>query len=135
MVDFNQQVINEFRESGGAPGGMFAGRHILLLHHVGAKTGTERINPLVYMPDGDSYVIVASKNGSPEHPAWFHNLKAHPDIKVEVGPDVIDVTAAEATGEERERIFGRLSEQLPEFLDYQAKTARVFPVIVLTPTG
>jgi len=133
--DFNAQIIEEFRANEGRVGGMFEGSTLLLLHHVGARTGTDRVNPLVYDRDGDRYVIFASKAGAPTNPDWYHNLKAHPNVSIEVGTDSIGVVAAEAAGEERERLFRRQAEQSPNFAEYQAKTDRPIPVMVLTPTG
>jgi deazaflavin-dependent oxidoreductase (nitroreductase family) len=135
MVDFNQQVITEFRENEGVVGGMFEGMPIVLLHHLGGKSGTWRIAPLVYLADGDRYVIFASKAGAPEHPAWFHNLKAHPETKIEVGTETLDVVATVAEGEERERLYKTQAELAPQFAEYQNKTTRVIPVVVLTPTA
>jgi deazaflavin-dependent oxidoreductase (nitroreductase family) len=133
--DFNAQIIEEFHANQGRVGGMFEGATLLLLHHVGARTGKDRINPLVYDRDGDHYVIFASKGGAPTNPDWYHNLKAHPNVSIEVGTDTIDVVATEAAGEERDRLFRRQVERSPGFADYQAKTERVIPVMVLTPTG
>jgi deazaflavin-dependent oxidoreductase (nitroreductase family) len=135
MADFNQQVIDEFRENQGVVGGMFDGMPILLLHHMGARSGTWRIAPLVYLPDGGRYVIFASKGGAPENPSWFHNLRAHPQTKIEVGPDVLDVVASEAAGEERDRLYEEQIKAQPQFAEYQSKTTRVIPVVVLTPAG
>ena len=133
--DFNAQIIEEFRANQGRVGGMFEGTTLLLLHHVGARTATNRVNPVVYDRDGDRYVIFASKAGAPSNPDWYHNLKAHPNVSIEVGTDTIDVVADEAVGEERDRLFRRQTERSPGFAEYQAKTDRVIPVIVLTPTG
>jgi deazaflavin-dependent oxidoreductase (nitroreductase family) len=133
--DFNARIIEEFHANDGRVCGMFEDSTLLLLHHVGAKTGQDRINPLAYNRDGDRYVIFASKAGAPTNPDWYHNLKAHPDVSIEVGTDTIDVVAAEATGEERERLFSAQVERSPGFGDYQAKTDRVIPVIVLTPSS
>ena len=133
--DFNAQIIEEFRANQGVVGGMFDDTTLLLLHHVGAKSGKDRINPLAYDRDGDRYVIFASKAGAPTNPDWYHNLRAHPNVTIEVGTDTIDVVAAEASGEERDRLFRAQVERSPNFADYQAKTDRVIPVIVLTPTG
>jgi deazaflavin-dependent oxidoreductase (nitroreductase family) len=133
--DFNAQIIDEFRANEGRVGGMFEGMTLLLLHHVGARTGTKRVNPLAYDRDGDRYVIFASKAGAPTNPDWYHNLKAHPNVSIEVGADTIDVTATEASGEERDRLFGRQAERSPGFAEYQAKTDRVIPVMLLTPTA
>jgi len=133
--DFNARIIDEFRANEGRVGGVFEGSTLLLLHHVGARTGTDRVNPLAYDRDGDRYVIFASKAGAPSNPDWYHNLKAHPNVSIEVGTDTIDVVADEAVGEERDRLFRRQTERSPGFAEYQAKTDRVIPVIVLTPTG
>jgi deazaflavin-dependent oxidoreductase (nitroreductase family) len=132
-ADFNAQVIEEFHANDGRVGGMFDGMPLLLLHHTGAKSGTSRINPLAYLPDEDRYVIFASKAGAPTNPDWYHNLKAHPDVKIEVGTDTIDVLATEAEGEERERLFRAQVERAPQFAEYEQKTDRVIPLIVLTP--
>jgi deazaflavin-dependent oxidoreductase (nitroreductase family) len=132
-ADFNTQVIADFRANGGKPGGPFEGMPLLLLHNVGAKSGTEYVTPLVYLPDGDNYVIFASKAGAPDNPGWFHNLKAAPDVLIEVGEEKIDVLATEATGEERDRLFGIQKEQQPQFAEYEANTDRTIPVIVLSP--
>jgi deazaflavin-dependent oxidoreductase (nitroreductase family) len=105
-----------------------------LLHHVGARSGKDRINPLVYNRDGDRYVVFASKAGAPTNPDWYHNLKAHPNITIEVGTDTIDVVASEASGDERDRLFNAQVERSPQFGEYQAKTDRTIPVILLTPT-
>ena len=132
-ADFNAKIIDEFRANEGRVGGMFDGLPLLLLHHTGAKSGTERVNPLAYQDDGGRYVIFASKGGAPTNPGWYYNLKAHPDTKVEVGADTIDVVASEATGEERERFFRAQVERVPQFGEYEQKAGRVIPVIVLTP--
>ncbi|WP_249020984.1 nitroreductase family deazaflavin-dependent oxidoreductase [Conexibacter sp. S30A1] len=132
-VDFNTQVINEFRENGGRVGGPFDGAPLLLLHHRGAKSGTERVTPLVYLADGERHLIFASKGGAPENPAWFHNLKAHPDTTIEVGTETIAVTATELTGEERDRLYERQASLMPNFREYQEQTSRKIPVVALTP--
>ena len=135
MNDFNAQIIEEFHANDGRVGGMFEGSTLLLLHHVGAKTGTQRINPLMYSRDGDRYVIFASKAGAPTNPDWYHNLRATPNVSIEVGTDTIDVVASEATGEERDRLFRAQAERSPQFAENQTKTDRVIPVVLLTPTG
>ncbi len=131
--DFNAKIIEEFRANEGRVGGPFEGALVLLLHHTGAKTGTNRVNPLVYQSDTGRYVIFASKAGAPNNPSWYHNLRAHPNITIEVGADTIDVVASEATGEERDRLFRTQGERMPQFAEYEQKTDRVIPVIVLTP--
>jgi deazaflavin-dependent oxidoreductase (nitroreductase family) len=133
-TDFNAQIIAEFRANEGRVGGGFGGVPLLLLHHTGAKSGKSRVNPLAYQSDGGRYVVFASKAGAPTNPDWYHNLKAHPNVTIEVGTDTIDVLASEATGEERERLFRAQAERVPQFADYEKRTDRVIPVIVLTPT-
>ncbi len=133
MADFNEQVITEFRESKGEVGGMFAGMPLLLLHHVGAKSGTERVTPLAYLPEGDEFAIFASKAGAPDNPAWYHNLKANPITEIEVGERHIPVVASEATGGERDRLYDAQATLRPQFAEYQTKTDRKIPVIVLSP--
>jgi deazaflavin-dependent oxidoreductase (nitroreductase family) len=134
-ADFNAKVIDEFRANEGRVGGMFEGMPVLLLHHTGAKSAQQRVNPVAYLKDGDRYVIFASKAGAPTNPAWYHNLKAHPNTTIEVGPDTLEVLASEASGEERERLFRTQAERIPQFADYEQKTDRVIPVIALTPTS
>jgi deazaflavin-dependent oxidoreductase (nitroreductase family) len=131
MHDFNQAIIEEFRTNAGKVGGGFAGLPMVLLHHTGAKSGTERVNPLVYQPVGDDLVIFASKGGAPDNPDWFHNLMAHPDTRVEVGEETIEVHARVASGEERSRIWETQKAQNPAFADYEAKTTREIPVVIL----
>jgi len=134
-ADFNASVIAEFRANDGRVGGMFEDMPLLLLHHTGAKSGTERVNPLAYLLDDGRYVIIASKGGAPTNPDWYHNLKANPRAKIEVGADTFDVVASEASGEERDRLYRAQAERLPQFADYEAGTARTIPVIVLTPAA
>ncbi len=131
--DFNAKVIEEFKANEGRVGGPFEGSSLLLLHHTGAKSGKSYINPLVYQPDSGRYVIFASKAGAPTNPDWYHNLKAHPHVKIEVGADTIDAIATEATGEERDRLFEEQTRRAPQFAEYAQKTERQIPVIVLTP--
>ncbi len=133
-ADFNAQIIEEFRANDGRVGGMFAGATLLLLHHTGAKSGKSRTNPLGYLSDEGRYVIFASKAGAPTNPDWYHNLKAHPNVTIEVGTDTIEVAASEATGDERDRLYRTQAERVPQFAEYEKQTDRVIPVIVLTPT-
>jgi deazaflavin-dependent oxidoreductase (nitroreductase family) len=133
--DYNARVIEEFHANGGRVGGPFENMPMLLLHHVGAKTGTHRINPLVYLPDGDRYVIFATKGGAPTNPDWYHNLKANPEVTIEVGTDRVKAVAGEATSAERDRLYNAQAERAPQFAEYQRNTDRVIPVIILTPTG
>lgn len=132
-ADFNSQVIEEFRANGGKAGGMFEGMPLVLVHNVGAKSGKEYVTPLVYLADGDDYVIFASKAGAPENPGWYHNLKAEPNVQIEAGDQKIDVLATEATGEERDRLYATQEAQQPQFAEYAEKTDRKIPVIVLSP--
>ena len=130
--DWNQKVIEEFRANAGKVGGYFEGAPMILIHHVGARSGTERVSPLVYLPDGDDMVIAATKGGAPTNPAWYHNLKAHPRILAEVGTETLPVEATEVTGEERDDFWRRLVEMRPGFAEYETKTTRVFPMFRLT---
>jgi deazaflavin-dependent oxidoreductase (nitroreductase family) len=131
MSDFDAQVIEEFRANGGKAGGMFESMPLVLVHHVGARSGTERVAPLVYYADGDRYVIFASKGGAPDNPAWYHNLLANPTTQIEVGTETIDVTAVEVTGPERDRIYDAQVALQPQFGDYAKNTSRTIPVIAL----
>jgi deazaflavin-dependent oxidoreductase (nitroreductase family) len=132
-ADFNAQIIEEFRANEGRVGGMFEGAPMLLLHHIGAKSGTHRVNPLVYQADDGRYVIFASKGGAPTDPDWFHNLMANPDTSIEVGAEHLDVRAEQATGEERDRLFTTQKERAPQFAEYEQKTDRTIPVVILVP--
>jgi deazaflavin-dependent oxidoreductase (nitroreductase family) len=132
VKDFNTAVIDEFRANEGKVGGGFAGAPMLLLHHKGAKSGIERVNPMVYQAVGDDYAVFASKAGQPTNPDWYHNLVAHPDTSIEVGAETIPVTARVAEGDERERIWSKQKIDMPGFADYEQKTTRQIPVIVLT---
>jgi deazaflavin-dependent oxidoreductase (nitroreductase family) len=130
--DWNGKVIEEFRANAGKVGGYFEGAPMVLIHHVGARSGTERINPLVYLPDGEDMVIAATKGGAPKHPDWYHNLKAHPRIVAEVGTETFPVEATEVTGEARDRLWRRLVEMRPGFAEYETKTDRIFPMFRLS---
>ena len=129
MNDFNNNVINEFRANEGKVGGGFEGANMVLVHHKGARSGTERVAPLVYRSEGDGWVIFASKAGAPDNPDWYHNLKAHPATSIEVGSEKIDVTAIEVTGADRERIWESQKAEVPQFAEYEASTDRIIPVI------
>jgi len=130
--DRNKAIIDEFRANGGKVGGLFAGRTLLLLHTIGAKSGLERTNPVAYVSDGDRLVIIASKGGAPTNPDWYHNLVANPLATVEVGTEKFQVRAAVAVEPERTRLFSKMVEMMPGFADYQHKTNRVIPVFILT---
>ncbi len=133
LGDFNQRIIEEFRANAGAPPSWTGSSPLLLVHHRGARSGVERVNPVAYLEDEGQYVIFASKGGAPTNPAWYHNLKAHPQATIEVGKRTLDVTAHEARGDERDRLFEAQAERSPQFAEYQQGTDRVIPVLVLTP--
>ena len=131
--DFNQKIVEEFRANDGKVGGPFEGLPMVLVHHTGAKSGTERVNPLAYQRlDDDSVAIFASKGGAPTNPDWFHNLVAHPNTSVEIGTERYDVTARVAAGDERQRIWEAQKEAFPNFAEYEATSGgREIPVVVL----
>jgi deazaflavin-dependent oxidoreductase (nitroreductase family) len=133
VADFNTRIVDEFHANEGRVGGPFEGVPLLLLHHTGAKSGQSRVNPLAYLPDDGRYVVFASKGGSPSNPDWYYNLKANPDVRIEVGTQALDVVASEASGEERERLFRTQVQSVPQFGDYEQKSGRVIPVMILTP--
>lgn len=129
--DFNQSIITEFRANGGKVGGQFAGASMILLTTTGAKSGQQRTAPLVYTTDGDRFVIIASKAGAPTNPDWYHNLVAHPMATAEIGSEKFQVRASVAEGAERERLYNQQAALMPGFAEYQKKTTRVIPVVVL----
>jgi deazaflavin-dependent oxidoreductase (nitroreductase family) len=134
--DWNVGVIEEFRANAGKVGGPFEGRPILLLHHRGARTGTERVNPLAYQAVGPGVLAVfASKGGAPTNPDWYHNLLANPRATVEVGTETYQVLARVAAGEERGRIWERQKQDMPGFADYERTTPRKIPVVILERAG
>ncbi|MGK2932506.1 MAG: nitroreductase family deazaflavin-dependent oxidoreductase [Solirubrobacterales bacterium] len=133
MNDFNAEVIEEFRANDGKVGGPFEGAPLLLLHSTGAKSGEARLHPVMYLDDGGRYVIFASKAGADTHPDWYHNLKANPETTIEVGADEVEVTAVEATGDERDELFERQAGIFSSFGEYAEKTSRTIPVILLNP--
>ncbi|MGE3076374.1 MAG: nitroreductase family deazaflavin-dependent oxidoreductase [Dehalococcoidia bacterium] len=130
--DFNLKIIEEFRANGGETFGPFKGRPLLLLTTKGAKSGNEGTTPLVYSKDGDRYVIIASMGGAPKNPAWFHNIKANPDVTLEVGTEKFKAKASVVEGAERERLYAQQAAMMPAFNEYKEKTTRVIPVVVLT---
>jgi len=136
--DWNRKVIDEFRANGGKVGGVFEGSTLLLLHSKGAKSQQERINPLAYVRDGGSFVVIASKGGAPTNPDWYYNVVAFPELTVEVGTETFRVHATVADEPERTRLYNRMVEMMPAsvsktFDDYRHKTTRKIPVIVLSP--
>lgn len=124
-----------YRATGGRLMGSYDGNPVLLLHHVGRRSGEARVTPLLYLRDGDDLVIVGSMGGTPKHPAWFHNLRARPATEVEVGRERRAVTARVADAEERAELWPRLVEHYPAFASYQARTEREIPVVILSPRG
>ena len=133
MADFNQDTIEEFRANGGKVGGMFEGAPLLILHHTGAKSGTVRQIPLMYQSLDNGYAIFASKDGADTNPDWYHNLKANPAVKIEVGTDTVDVTARVAGTDERDPIWTKQKAGYANFAEYEAGTTRVIPVVILEP--
>jgi deazaflavin-dependent oxidoreductase (nitroreductase family) len=129
--DFNAKIIEEFRANQGRVASFDS--PLLLLHHTGAKSGREYVNPLAYRKDGERYVVFASKAGAPDNPAWYHNLKAHPEITIEVGTSTLPAVATEASGDERDRLFEAQKQSAPAFADYEQKASRVIPVVIITP--
>ena len=133
--DFNATIIDEFRANDGHVGGVWEDTPLLVLHHTGAKSGRDRVNPLAYLDDGGRYVVIASNGGAPNHPGWYHNLKARPAATIEVGATTIDVVASEATDDERERLFRAQAERFPQLAVFEREADRRIPVVVLTPRG
>jgi deazaflavin-dependent oxidoreductase (nitroreductase family) len=129
--DRNKLVIDEFRANQGKVGGRFTGRTLLLLHTIGTKSGQERVNPLAYIRDGDRLVVIASKGGAPTNPDWYYNLVAHPLVTVELGSKKFQVRAKVAEEPERTRLYSKMAEMMPVFAEYQSRTTRVIPVIIL----
>jgi deazaflavin-dependent oxidoreductase (nitroreductase family) len=129
--EFNLKIIEEFRANGGETSGPFKGRPLLLLTTTGAKSGEERTTPLVYSRDGDRVVVIASMGGAPKHPAWFLNLSANPDVTVEIGTEKFKGRASTVEGAERDRLYAQQAATMPAFNEYQEKTTRRIPVVVL----
>jgi deazaflavin-dependent oxidoreductase (nitroreductase family) len=130
-MSWTGKVIEEFRANEGRVGGGFEGAPLLLLHTTGARSGTERINPMMYLVDGDRLVVFASKGGAPTNPDWYYNVQANPDASVEVGTERFPVRARVATGEERDALYAEQSRRYPQFAEYQAGTDRTIPVVIL----
>jgi deazaflavin-dependent oxidoreductase (nitroreductase family) len=133
--DFNEHNIAEFRANHGRVGGQFEGAPLVILHTVGAKSGEPRTNIMMYQADGERYLVFASYAGADQNPAWYWNLRANPDTRIEVGDDIIDVHATELEGDERDEKYALQAERYPGFADYETRTSRVIPVVALTPTG
>ncbi len=133
--DWNRQVMEEFRANGGKVA-QFGDAPLVILHTVGAKTGEVREKPLVCYLDGDRFIVFASKAGAPNNPAWYHNLKANPQIDVEYGTETFKVAVTELTGDERSELYAKQVALMPQFGEYEEKAGdRVIPVLALTRTG
>lgn len=133
--NWNEKIIAEFRANEGRVGGPFEGHTLLLLHHRGAKSGTERVNPLAYQELSDNaWAVFASKGGAPTNPDWYHNVRANPRVTVEMGTDTYEVTARIASAEERSPIWARQKTVMPGFAEYEKTTTREIPVVVLERT-
>ncbi|MDA8148997.1 MAG: nitroreductase family deazaflavin-dependent oxidoreductase [Actinomycetota bacterium] len=131
--DWNTKIIEEFRSNEGRVGGQFEGSPVLLLHTVGAKSGIERVNPMMYLDlDGHRYVF-ASKAGADSNPDWYYNLLAHPEVTVEVGTETVHATAVPLAEPKRTEVYAEQARRFPGFADYQRKTTRVIPVVELVP--
>jgi deazaflavin-dependent oxidoreductase (nitroreductase family) len=130
--DWNARVIEEFRTNSGNVEA-FPANNLILLHHTGAKSGQERVTPLAYQAVDGGYAIFASKAGAPDNPAWFYNLKANPRATIEIGTDTVPVTARVASPEEREPIWTQQKKDQPGFAEYEQKTSRQIPVVILEP--
>lgn len=136
MTNWNDAIIKEFHENDGKVGGPFAGSHLLLLTTTGAKSGESRIAPMMYFTEGDGVYVIASKAGTPENPAWYHNLVAHPEVAVERATDhgieSYEATATPVDRATRDELWAKFTAQAPGFAGYQAKTERVIPVVKIT---
>lgn len=134
MSDWNRGVIEEFRANEGRVRA-FARQPLLLLTHTGARTGTRRTNPLAYFRDGDRFIVVASKGGAPTNPDWYHNLLANPNATIEVGEEELEVTAEPAPADDRKRLWAMITEKNQAFKEYENKTQRTIPLMILTPSS
>jgi len=132
---FGPGHVRSYRETNGEHGYHWRGTEILLLTTTGHKSGQKRTTPLIHRTDGDRFVIIASNGGTPDHPAWFKNLSADPNVTIQVKADEIEVVPSVAEGEERERLWKSLTEVWPDYDNYQARTDRQIPVVVLTPAS
>jgi deazaflavin-dependent oxidoreductase (nitroreductase family) len=136
MSDYNKQIIEEFRANGGKVGGYFEGADLVLLTTTGARTGRQVTTPVMYLEDAGRIVVIASYAGADHHPAWYHNLRAHPEVTVELGTEKFRAKAATVTDPaERDRLYARMAEKAPQFAEYEKKTSRVIPVVTLDRIG
>jgi len=134
VQDWNAKIIAEFRANDGKVGGPFEDAPVLLLHTTGARSGLERVNPMMYLVDGGRTYVFASKAGADTHPDWYHNLVAHPEVTVELGAETFSADAATVVGAERDRVYAIQAQRYPGFAEYEAKTTRVIPVVELVRT-
>jgi deazaflavin-dependent oxidoreductase (nitroreductase family) len=130
---WNRDIVDEFRANGGSVGSNFNGAPLLLLHTIGARTGNERVNPLMYQDLGGPVAVFATRGGAPSHPDWYHNLVSHPEISAEIGTETRRFRARTATGAERDRIWMKQKGDYPGFAHYESQTDRVIPVVILEP--
>jgi deazaflavin-dependent oxidoreductase (nitroreductase family) len=135
VLDWNQKIIKEFRENKGKVGGPFEGQPLLLLHTTGARTGQHRVNPVAYQEVNGGYAVFASRGGAPVNPDWYHNLLASPRVRAEIGTETREFTARVAQGQERDRIWEEQKRVSPGFAEYERKTTRQIPVIILEPVS
>lgn len=131
--DWNAKIIEEFRANGGQVGGQFEGAPVLLLHTTGARSGQERVTPMMYQDLGDAIAVFASKAGAPTHPDWYHNLVANPEVTAEIGTETRSFRARVAPSDERESIWTEQKRAYPGFAEYEEKTDREIPVVILDP--
>ena len=131
MTDFDRRTVQEFRANGGHAGGALAGTPLVLIHHIGARSGTEYVTPLAYSALGGCVAIAASNGGSPKHPAWYHNLKANPAITVELGTQSFPATAEEQTGPARAELWSKLVAEFPDLAAFEAAAVRPIPLFLL----
>jgi deazaflavin-dependent oxidoreductase (nitroreductase family) len=133
MTLFGDEHVRQYEATGGKVGHDWNGTHTLILHTTGRRSGQTRKHPLIYGRDDDSYVVVASKGGAPDHPGWYKNLVAHPDVTIQVRDQVIPVRARTATAAEKKRLWPSMTTEWPDYERYQAGTMRDIPVVILTP--
>ncbi|MCP2253269.1 deazaflavin-dependent oxidoreductase, nitroreductase family [Prauserella aidingensis] len=134
-ADFNRRTIEEFRANHGKVGGPFEGAPLLLLHTLGARSGKQRVNPMMYLTDGDRYLVFASNGGADTHPDWYRNLRANPSARIEVGDIDLDVEATDLEEPERTEKYRIQAERYPGFAEYEQRTGRAIPVVALSPIG
>lgn len=129
--EMNKNVVAEFRDNGGKVGGIFAGTPLVLVHHVGARSGVKRITPLAYFAEDGRIFVFATKGGADDNPAWYHNLLANPRATVELGTETLEVVALPLSGAERDEYFAKQVAVAPQFAEYQRMVTRVIPVVEL----